>query len=136
MLERENNRLFEHTLKIFHTTRKMGGEEFSKFYADKLEEELSELYENYTKHNESKNIFAAARTPAVLFILMITFYIISGFFGIIGLEGLANFVNLLMLVTLVLFAVWTYIRYSGEYREVGSSIDKAADIMWENVSDR
>ena len=44
----------------------MGGEEFSAKYRDQLEEELSQSYENYKSHNESKNIFKAANTPITL----------------------------------------------------------------------
>ena len=134
MLEREHKLIYENTMRIFHTTRKMGGAEFSEKYAAKLEEEMTEQYENYIKHNESKNIFAAARTPAVLFSFMVVCYILSGLLGVIGLEGLANLVNTLMIVALGLFSVWAYVRYSGEYRDIGSNIDKFADIVWENVS--
>jgi atlastin len=134
MLKEEEQRIHENTMHIFHTTRKMGGSEFSEKYANKLEEELTEQYENYIKHNESKNIFAAVRTPAVLFSFMVVCYVLSGLLGVLGLEGFANLVNLLMMFGLVLFVLWAYIRYSGEYRDVGSNIDKFADIIWENVS--
>ena len=133
-LEREHLRCKEHCLRLFHTTRKMGGKDFSQTYSDKLEEEMNELYDNFVHHNESKNIFAAARTPAVLFAVMVLCYFVAGLFGIIGLESFANIVNLGMTVALLLLITWAYVRYSGEYREVGAHIDKVADFIWDVVS--
>ena len=120
-------------MKLFKTTRKMGGAEFSQAYGEKLEGELLELHENFIKHNESKNIFAAARTPAVFFALMVICYILAGVLGILGLETFANVVNMLMGVALVMLITWAYIRYSGEHREIGVHIDKVADIVWDVV---
>ena len=111
----------------------MGGAEFSQSYGEKLQGEILELYENFIKHNESKNIFAAARTPAVFFALMVICYILAGVLGILGLESLANIVNLLMGVALVMLITWAYIRYSGEYREIGVHIDHIADVIWDVV---
>ena len=118
---------------LFHSTRKMGGPEFSRMYEEQLQGEIGELYENFIKHNESKNIFAAARTPAVLFAIMVVCYMVSGVFGVIALETAANFFNLVMGVALVLLSAWAYVRYSGEYRELGTQIDSLAEIIWEQV---
>jgi len=133
LLEREHERCKDACMKQFMTARKMGGTEFSLTYQEKLETEIMEMYASLMRHNDSKNIFAAARTPAVLFSIMVICYIISGIFGIIGLETLANFMNLWMGVALVGLATWAYVRYSGDYREVGVHIDKAADIIWEQA---
>lgn len=133
-LEREHNRLKEHCMKLFNSTRKMGGSEFSQAYAERLESEILELYENFIKHNESKNIFAAARTPAVFFALMVVCYILAGLLGILGLETFANLVNMMMGVSLVMLITWAYIRYSGEHREIGVHIDQVAEGIWDLVS--
>ena len=133
ILDRENDRIKESSLRLFHTTRKMGGPEFSQNYAERLEEEIQDLYGNYVKHNESKNIFAAARTPAVLFAIMVLCYLVSGVLGVIGLETLANCMNLVMGLALIMLSVWAYIRYSGDYREVGMQIDSLAEVIWEKV---
>lgn len=112
----------------------MGGPEFSQTYAAKLEEELANIFTALAKHNESKNIFAAARTPAVLFSVMVICYIISGILGIIGLETLGNVINFLMGIALVALITWAYVRYSGEHREIGIHVDAACDMIWDNVS--
>ncbi len=121
-------------MQLFKSTRKMGGAEFSQSYAERLESEIVELYENFCKHNESKNIFAAARTPAVFFALLVVCYVLAGVLGILGLETLANVINLVMGLCVVMLATWVYVRYSGEYREVGVHIDHVADFIWDVVS--
>jgi len=61
-------------------------------------------------HNESKNIFKAARTPAVFFAAAVIFYILSGIFGLVGIYSLANICNLVMGTALLGLGVWAYIR--------------------------
>lgn len=132
-LLQEHQRCLYLSTSIFKSTRKMGGSDFSQSYLDKLSAEVEELYENFVKHNDSKNIFAAARTPAVFFAVMSICYIISGLFNCLGLESLATFFNLAMGVALLCLCVWAYVRYSGEHRELGVHIDTAADTIWEKV---
>ena len=88
----------------------MGGEEFSEKYKITLDDDLEETYLNFKAHNESKNIFKAARTPAVYFAIAITMYICSGIFGLVGLYTFANFSNLIMGIALLTLATWAYIR--------------------------
>jgi len=71
---------------------------------------MEELYINYKAHNESKNIFKSARTPATLFTVAGIFYILSGIFGLIGMYSFANMFNLLMGVVLLTLAFWAYTR--------------------------
>jgi atlastin len=61
-------------------------------------------------HNESKNIFKAARTPAVFFATAVIFYILSGIFGLVGMYSLANICNLFMGAAMLSLGVWAYIR--------------------------
>ena len=82
MLLLQHTRCRDNALRVFNSSRKMGGPEFSKSYYDRLELEISELYDTFIKHNESKNIFAAAKTPAVLFSVIVMFYFVSGIFAI------------------------------------------------------
>lgn len=89
----------------------MGGEEFSQTYLSQLEIDLEETFSNFKAHNESKNIFKAARTPTVFFVIAIVMYILSGIFGLVGLYTFANFSNLVMGISLLTLALWGYIRY-------------------------
>ena len=92
------------------------------------------MYGNFCKHNDGKNLFSAARTPAVLFTVMVVFYIGAAVMGLVGLESIANLCNLLMFVFLILLLTWFYIRYSGQHRQLAIHIDQLADILWDNVS--
>lgn len=111
----------------------MGGEEFCQRYQSQLESELDEAYTNFTKHNDGKNIFYAARTPATLFAVMFVTYVVSGVTGFIGLSTLAFLANLVMGVALLSLCAWAYVKYSGEFREVGMLIDQVAETLWEQV---
>lgn len=109
----------------------MGGEEFSRRYLQQLESEIDELYIQYIKHNDSKNIFHAARTPATLFVVIFITYVIAGVTGFIGLDIIASLCNMIMGLTLITLCTWAYIRYSGEYRELGAVIDQVAAALWD-----
>jgi atlastin len=37
-----------------------------------------------------------------------------------------------MALSFLTLAMWAYIRYSGEFREVGLHIDEIANLIWEN----
>ncbi|XP_055700129.1 atlastin isoform X2 [Phlebotomus papatasi] len=131
-LDAEHQRIKEKALHQFSAKRKMGGEEFSEKYREKLDSDLEEAFGNFRAHNESKNIFKAARTPAVYFAIAVVMYILSGIFGLFGLYVFANSANLIMGAALLTLAMWAYIRYSGELSDFGSKLDVLADFLWEN----
>ncbi|XP_075222498.1 atlastin GTPase isoform X1 [Lycorma delicatula] len=132
-LETEHFRIKDKAMDQFAKKRKMGGEEFSETYRVKLEADLEDLYVEFKGHNESKNIFKAARTPAVFFAIAVACYVLSGIYGLIGMYTLANACNLLMGMALITLIMWAYVRYSGEMRELGESIDEVANLIWENL---
>ncbi|XP_055590257.1 atlastin [Uranotaenia lowii] len=132
-LDSEHNRIKEKALHQFSAKPKMGGEEFSEKYREKLELDLDDAYTTFRAHNESKNIFKAARTPAVYFAIAVIMYILSGIFGLVGLYTFANFANLIMGIALLTLATWAYIRYSGELSDFGVRLDEIANLLWENI---
>ncbi|XP_067389135.1 atlastin-2 isoform X3 [Emydura macquarii macquarii] len=132
-LERKHQDLKESAVKQFRSVKKMGGEEFCRRYQDQLEAEIDEIYANFMKHNDGKNIFYAARTPATLFAVMFAMYIISGLTGFLGMNSIATLCNLIMGLALVSLCTWAYVKYSGEFREVGTVIDQIAEALWEQV---
>ncbi|XP_010222219.1 PREDICTED: atlastin-1 [Tinamus guttatus] len=103
-------------------------------YLQQLEAEIDELYIQYIKHNDSKNIFHAARTPATLFVVIFITYVIAGVTGFVGLDIIASLCNMIMGLTLITLCTWAYIRYSGEYRELGAVIDQVAAALWDQGS--
>ncbi|KAK5882649.1 hypothetical protein CesoFtcFv8_021211 [Champsocephalus esox] len=123
----------EHSVRHFRSVKKMGGEEFCQRYQNQLEGELDETFSNFTKHNDGKNIFYTARTPATLFAVMFVTYVVAGVTGFIGLSTLAALANLAMGVALLSLCAWAYVKYSGEFREVGMLIDLVAETLWEQV---
>jgi atlastin len=131
-LESEHQHCVDSALRQFQNKRKMGGEEFSQIYMEKLIKDMDDSFTQFKAYNESKNIFKAARTPAVFFAIAVTMYILSGIFGLVGLYTLANICNLIMGVGLLTLVLWAYIRYSGEFREIGTEIDTLANNIWEN----
>ena len=132
-LERCHEEFRECSVRHFRSVKKMGGDEFCQRYQSQLEAELDEAYANFTKHNDGKNIFYAARTPATLFAVMFAAYVVSGVTGFVGLSTLAALANLLMGVALLSLCAWAYVKYSGEFREVGVLIDLVAENLWEQV---
>uniref|UniRef100_A0ACB8G957 RING-H2 finger protein n=1 Tax=Sphaerodactylus townsendi TaxID=933632 RepID=A0ACB8G957_9SAUR len=132
-LEQKHREHKQVAVKQFRSVKKMGGEEFCRRYQDQLEEELDDIYANFVKHNDGKNIFYAARTPATLFAVMFAMYIISGLTGFFGMISIATLCNLVMGLALVSLCTWAYVKYSGEFREVGTLIDQLAEVLWEQV---
>ncbi|XP_034094004.1 atlastin-2-like isoform X1 [Gymnodraco acuticeps] len=130
-LERFHEDFREHSVRHFRSVKKMGGEEFCQRYQNQLEGELDETFSNFTKHNDGKNIFYTARTPATLFAVMFVTYVVSAVTGFIGLSTLAALANLAMGVALLSLCAWAYVKYSGEFREVGTLIDLVAETLWE-----
>ncbi|XP_061545217.1 atlastin-2-like isoform X1 [Phycodurus eques] len=132
-LERCHDEFREHSVRYFRSVKKMGGAEFCQRYQSQLEAELDEAFGNFCKHNDGKNIFYAARTPATLFAVMFAAYVVSGVTGFVGLSTLAALANLLMALALLSLCTWAYVKYSGEFREVGTMIDLVAETLWELV---
>lgn len=124
------------SVRHFRSVKKMGGEDFCRRYQEQLEAELDEAYANFSKHNDGKNIFYAARTPATLFAVMFVMYVVSLVTGFVGINSVATLCNLVMGVTLTALCVWAYVKYSGEFREVGGVIDQVAETLWEQVRGR
>lgn len=114
----------------------MGGEEFSRRYLQQLESEIDEVFVQYIKHNDSKNIFHAARTPATLFVVIFVMYVAAGITGFVGVDIIASLCNMILGLALITLCTWAYIRYSGEYRELGAVIDQVAGALWDQVREQ
>uniref|UniRef100_A0A663N416 Atlastin GTPase 2 n=1 Tax=Athene cunicularia TaxID=194338 RepID=A0A663N416_ATHCN len=132
-LEQKHQDFRESAVRQFRSVKKMGGEEFCQRYQEQLEVEIDEIYANFVKHNDGKNIFYAARTPATLFAVMFAMYLTSGLTGFLGMNSIATLCNLVLGMALISFCTWAYVKYSGEFREVGTAIDQIAEAIWEQV---
>lgn len=133
-LQARHSVIREEALQVFKGVKKMGGEEFSRRYLQQLEGEIDEVFVQYIKHNDSKNIFHAARTPATLFVVIFVMYVAAGITGFVGVDIIASLCNMILGLALITLCTWAYIRYSGEYRELGAVIDQVAGALWDQVN--
>uniref|UniRef100_A0A8K9X742 Atlastin GTPase 1 n=1 Tax=Oncorhynchus mykiss TaxID=8022 RepID=A0A8K9X742_ONCMY len=132
-LQARQSDIREEALQVFRGVKKMGGEEFSRRYLLQLEGEVDEVFVQYIKHNDSKNIFHAARTPATLFVVIFSMYVVAGITGFVGVDIIASVCNMILGLALITLCTWAYIRYSGEYRELGQVIDQVAGALWDQA---
>ncbi|CAH0550585.1 unnamed protein product [Brassicogethes aeneus] len=133
LMEQEHKKFKDKALNQFDNKKKMGGESFSAKYKEQLEKDIDDTFTQFKAHNESKNIFKAARTPGVFFGICVLCYVMSGVMGLIGITSLANIFTLGVYVCLLTLGLWAYIGYSGEMRDVGSYLDEVATFIWENL---
>lgn len=132
-LNQANLQIKDESLKKFSSARKMGGEALSVKYLQELEEEINELFTSYQKHNESKNIFAFSRTATSLVAVMFITYLTSGILEWFWLGSLSFLLNFFFWSCFVLLGAWVYVKFSGEYAEVGEYIDGLADLLWQRI---
>ena len=111
----------------------MGGDVFSREFEERLINEIIEQYESFVKLNDSKNIFNSARTPAVFLTMMFIAYFTSGIFTMFGAYSLANLFNIALGFFLLCVVLWAYIRFSGEFIEIGQQLDSSAEWLWDEV---
>jgi hypothetical protein len=133
-LQAAHEQIKEESSNKFKTTRKMGSESMSTRYLEELSSEVDELYASYVKHNDSKNIFAFSRTATSLIAVMTLTYLMSGVLEWFWLGSFSFLLNFLFWSCFVLLFAWVYVKYSGEYKEIGEYIDGLADILWRKVS--
>ena len=123
----------DESIKKFQSVPKMGGDSLSVKYLDELNSEMDDLYETYVKHNDSKNIFAFSRTATSLIAIMIITYISSGVLEWFWLGSFSFILNFVFWSCFFLLCAWIYVKYSGEYKEIGEYIDGLADLLWRKV---
>lgn len=73
-------------------------------------QDIDEEYLQFKSHNESKNIFKSARTPAVFVAIAVVCYFVSGLFNFFGVYSVASCISLIMGITLIILILWAYIR--------------------------
>ncbi|XP_071647435.1 atlastin-like [Temnothorax longispinosus] len=66
-LESEHQRCMDTALRQFQNKRKMGGEEFSQIYIEKLIKDMDNTFSQFKAHNESKNKSAQTLLPIAFF---------------------------------------------------------------------
>lgn len=132
-LQAAQTQIKDEAVKKFLQVPKMGGDSLSAQYFDELKQEMDYLFENFVKHNDSKNLFAFSRTATSLIAVMVLSYLMSGLLEWFWLGSFSFILNFLFWSCFFLLAAWIYVKYSGEYKEIGEYIDGLADILWRRV---
>ena len=132
-LKSKHEAIMKASLDEFRSKRKMGSSQVSQSYEDELVRKIEEAYESFVKRNESKHILYAYRTPAVLASIMVMSYLISSILDALGVESLSQTAIFGLYIPLILTLVWLYVKYSGDFREVGQFIDNVTSAVWEQV---
>ncbi|XP_073950070.1 atlastin-like [Choristoneura fumiferana] len=143
-LEEEHRRARDKALHAFHSKRKMGGDELSSSYETQLIKELEEQYQQLAAHNEGKNIFRLAGTPAVFAALALLGWLLAALGGAVGVQTVVAVGQAAALAALALLAIWAYSRLTGNMRDVGMQLDEVADTLrefalrqaWDSVGNR
>ncbi|XP_031799335.1 atlastin-3 isoform X1 [Sarcophilus harrisii] len=133
-LQQKHDEFRKQAIEHFKKSKKMGGKDFSLRYQNELEREIQELYGHFIKHNSSKNVFSSFRTPAVLFSFILVLYLSSGLSSFLGLEMITQLCNCLLGLLFISLLTWGYVRYSGQYRELGGAIDSSTAFVLEQAT--
>lgn len=73
-------------------------------------QELEEQYEQLRAHNEGKNIFKLAGTPAVFATVAVLAYLFSLLASLVGVQSAVALGHMAAVSALILLAVWAYAR--------------------------
>ncbi|XP_049878161.1 atlastin-like [Pectinophora gossypiella] len=128
-LEEEHQRARNKALHAFHSKRKMGGEEVAAGYRDQLVKELEEVFEQLRAHNEGKNLFRIAGTPAVFLLMALLGYLLSVLGGAVGIQTIIAVGQAVAVASVVILGVWAYSRITGNLRDQAVQIDDYANTI-------
>lgn len=94
ILEQKHNQLLKESLKMFESTKKLGGEDYSKNYCDDLMKEIANSFDEFVEMNNSKNMFNMWGSPLILLCFWFIAFTLSRIFELIGIGFLANLLYL------------------------------------------
>uniref|UniRef100_A0A0N5APN3 GB1/RHD3-type G domain-containing protein n=1 Tax=Syphacia muris TaxID=451379 RepID=A0A0N5APN3_9BILA len=131
-LDQEHERCLNEAVHMFKSARKMGGNEFSLQFLERLNSDIEEQYENFKKVNNGKNVFRSMFTPLGLFVSIVCGYLCQEFFQMIGIDSLANMCFLIIWMLIIALSTYMYSVYSGKVREARIAMDNAVLYAWNN----
>ncbi|XP_045453223.1 atlastin-like [Melitaea cinxia] len=130
LLQKKHRHARDRALQIFDSKNKMGGDEFSASYRQKLRKELDEQFEQYRRHNDSKNVLRRLGTALVLLALTFAAWMLVVISDILDFTVLSLLASLLAYGAIALLLFWAYSRVTGNFGEWAQILDeKAAMIM-------
>ncbi|CAH8668906.1 unnamed protein product [Heterobilharzia americana] len=126
-------KVYKASIEKFNSIPKMGGEAFSADHLQRLKETLKQLGEDYRLSNSKKNIFHTFRTPAVLAVTLLLFYIVTGVSEFIGLSMISGVLTLPFYIALITLFTWLFLSYTGRSPELANAIDQSADLVMNKI---
>ncbi|KAI1697357.1 atlastin-2 [Ditylenchus destructor] len=134
-LEGHHARHKEEAIHRFQTTKKMGGEELSQQFLDKLYDDIEDAFENFAKMNNSKNLLKFFKFPAVSVIAIMICYVMKEISRLTQLDAAASVFDLFILITIMLLSAWMYSRYSGTLLRFRRKIEECVEWIIAMFSD-
>lgn len=132
-VEVEHLRVVDLAMQEFDSRRKMGGEEYSQEYREKLNNEIEEAYNQFKANNEAKNVFKAANAPITLFLIWGVLYIVAQVAALLMLYPVITVTNWLMWLLFAIGVTWGYVKYSGNFPNIGVKIEEVTAVVWEKA---
>ncbi|CAH0728670.1 unnamed protein product, partial [Brenthis ino] len=134
MLATEHRRARDKALHSFHSKKKMGGDEFSDRYSEKLTKELDEQYEEYRLRNDDKNVLRRLGTALVLAGAALAAWLLALCAGVLGLAAVELLANTAAIACVILLILWGYSRATGNLAELTQILDENAIMVLDAFS--
>ncbi|CAH8821681.1 unnamed protein product [Trichobilharzia szidati] len=132
-LEALHLKIYNNCIEKFNSCPKMGGEAFSEEYLHRLKETITQMGEDFRLANSKKNIFQTFRTPTVLVVILLLFYVVTGIFEFIGLSVISNILTMPFYTALITLFTWLFLSYTGQAPELANAIDHSAELVMNKV---
>jgi atlastin len=131
-LEAVHQRIRAKSIQQFAKKCKMGDQNFSELYKEKLDNELKDIYGQYRMYNKSET-FKTERTLAIFFVTALIFHILSKIFYCAGIYLLTIICKHMMAGAISSLWIWTYARNTRGMREIKVFLDGVAILLRDNI---
>lgn len=74
------------------------------------------------------------KTPGILLLMIVIFYVVTGFFDALGLSIITNILYIPFWLLSLCLVTWMTVKYTGNASEIGEIIDEGAEVIADHVS--
>lgn len=134
LLVERNGAIEAECLQQFESIAKMGGEEFTTPYRERLLQSMGHMFSEYSALNSRKNIFSLVGVPLLLVVTGLVLVLAARILESLGLSSLANAVNTSGNCFMALVALYFIARYTGNFPGFVLGIERSAELGWRWVS--
>lgn len=135
ILEQQHTQFLRESLDMFEKTKKLGEEDYSRSFSDNLLKELTTSFEEFVEANNSKNMFNMWGSTLILLCFWFLAFTLSRIFDIVGIAPLANFFYLQATISFISILAYLSMKYTGNFPEVVTGVDKVAEYCWLKAMD-